>query len=153
MFYCINEVCCTTIRGVAEKYCLSKGILSQNIERFADKVRPLAKADQILLAGDSLAAFELPKTKLEHVALNSLDESMPFAVECAPSDVAISATLSQKGRPTAFLSSPLHGSELHYPVCEKEAKAIIEALKKWSYLLTRSTFTFNHRSTLCSIDA
>jgi len=153
LFYCTNEVCCTTITGVAEKYSVSKGIPSQNIKRFADKVRPLAKADQLLLTGDSLAAFELLKTELEHVALNSLDELVPFAVECAASDVAISATLNQKGRPTAFLSSPLHGSELHYPVCEKEAKAIIEVLKKWSYLLSRPTFTFNHRTTLCSIHA
>ena len=53
--------------------------------------------------GDSLNAFKSLKKELEHVALNSLDESVPFVVECDASDVAISATLNQRGCAVAFM--------------------------------------------------
>jgi len=125
------------------------------IERFADKVRPLAKAHKFPLAGDLLAAFELLKTELEPVALNSLDESVPFVVECDASDVAISATLNQRGCPVAFMSPTLHGSELHYLACEKEATATIKAIRKWSHLLSRRIFTFitDQRSVAFMLDS
>ena len=55
---------------------------------------------------------------------------MPFVVECDASDVAISTTLNQGGRPVAFMSRTLHGSELHYPAVKKEATAIIKAVRK-----------------------
>ena len=51
---------------------------------------------------------------------------MPFVVECDASDVANSATLNQEGRPRAFMSRTLHGSELHYPAVEKEATVILK---------------------------
>ena len=35
----------------------------------------------------------------------------------------------------------LQGSEIYYPAYEKEATAIIKGVKKWSYLLSRQTFT------------
>ena len=56
-------------------------------------------------------------------------------------DVAILATLNQGGRPVAFMSRTLHGSELHYPAVEKEATAIIEAVRKWTHFLSRQHFT------------
>ena len=39
------------------------------------------------------------------------------------------------------MSRTLQGSERHYPAFEKEATAIIEAVKKWSHLLSHNTFT------------
>jgi len=123
------------------------------ITRFADEVRPLAKADKFPLAGGSLAAFELLKTELEHVSLNSLDDSLPH-VECNASDVAVSATLNQRGRPVVFMSRTLNGSQLHYPACEKEAMAIIEAIRTWSHLLSRRTFSLitDQRSVAIMLD-
>ena len=39
------------------------------------------------------------------------------------------------------MSLALQRSVLHYRVFEKEATAIIEAVRKWSHLLSRNTFT------------
>ena len=70
-----------------------------------------------------------------------LIEDIPFVVECDASDVAISASLNQNGRPNAFMSKTLSKSERFYPAVEKEALAIIESVRKWNHLLSRQTFT------------
>ena len=66
---------------------------------------------------------------------------IPFVVECDASDVAISASLNQNGRPVAFMSKTLSATERRYPAVEKEALAIIEAVRKWNHLLSRQPFT------------
>ena len=110
------------------------------IDHFADKVRSLAETKTVPLSGDALNSFTLLKSELANVALHSIDELAPF-VECDASDVAVSATLNQRGRPVAFMSRTLQGRKVHYPACEKEATALIEAIRKWSHLLSRQTFT------------
>ena len=85
--------------------------------------------------------FQNLKKEIAGAALQSIDENMPFVVECDASDVAISATLNQGGRAVACMSRTLHGSELHYPAVEKEATAIIEAVRKWTHFLSRQHFT------------
>ena len=57
------------------------------------------------------------------------------------SDVAVSATLNLRVRPAVFISGTLSRSELHYPPVEKEATAIIEAVRKWSHFLSGRHFT------------
>ena len=127
------------------------------INRFADKIRPLAETKIFPVSKDTKAlhAFELLKQELENTALHSIDESKPFVVECDASDIAISATLNQGGRPVAFMSRTLQGGELHYPAIEKEATAIIEAIRKWSHLLLRKTFTLvtDQRSVALMLDS
>ena len=38
--------------------------------------------------------------------------------------------LNQSGHPVAFMSRMFQGSEVHYPAVEKEATAIVEAVRK-----------------------
>ena len=77
-----------------------------------------------------MRAFEQLKKGLENAAFHTTDESLSFTVECDASDVAVSVTLHQRGRPVAFTSRTVSGPELHYPPVEKEATAIIEAVRE-----------------------
>ena len=63
--------------------------------------------------------------------MTAIDEKLPFQIETDASDYAIAATLNQNGRPVAFFSRSLSGPELKYPSIEKEAVAIVEAIRKW----------------------
>ena len=110
------------------------------IQDFSSKVQPLAKSKKFPLNEEALQAFDLLKKELEAATLHSVDETLPFEVECDASEVAISAVLNQGGRPVAFMSRTLQGSEVHYHIVEKEAMAIIEAVRKWSHFLGRRHF-------------
>ena len=81
------------------------------------------------------------KSDMELAAFRPIDEGIPIVVECDASGTTLSATLNQGGRPVAFMSRTLQGSEMHYPPVEKEATAIIEAVRKWEHLLARQHFT------------
>lgn len=111
------------------------------IPKFSDKIRPLVKCTVFPVTGEALLAFNQLKGELCKATLDSIDERLPFVLECDASDTSVSAVLNQGGRPVAFMSRTLQGSEIHYPAIEKEATAIIEAVRKWSYLLLRQHFT------------
>ena len=61
-------------------------------------------------------------------------------METDASSVAVSATSNQNGKPVAFYSRTLSKSKLAHSSVEKEATAIIEAVQKWSHLLTGRCF-------------
>ena len=111
------------------------------IPEFSNKIRPLINVKSFPLDKEALSAFNSVKKELETATLHPIDESLPFVVECDASEVAISATLNQGGRPVAFMSRTLQSSELRYPAVEKEATAIIEAVRKWSHFLSHRHFT------------
>lgn len=110
------------------------------IPKFSEKIRPLATVESFPLNDEACQAFSSLKRELVNASLQSIDETLPFLVECDASDVAISATLNQGGRPVAFLSRMLHRGELMYPAVEKEATAIIEATRNWRDLLLHRHF-------------
>jgi hypothetical protein len=63
----------------------------------------------------------------------------PFVLECDASDKSIGAILMQEGRPISFLSKSLGKQAVEMSTYDKEAMAIIEALKKWKHYLVEAT--------------
>ena len=116
------------------------------IERCADKVRPLAKEEAFPLVGDSLNALLI--AELEHVALNSLDESVPFLDECDASDVAISATLYQKTS-RCFHALYTARQRVALPCVRKGGHGHDRNYQEVVTLTFKTNVYFKHRSMFC----
>ena len=114
---------------------------SQWIKDFAAKVRPLTQNSDFPLTGDALESFNSLKIDVESSVVQAVDETQPFQVETDASEFALSATLNQNGRSVAFFSRTLNKSELKHASVEKEAAAIVEAVRKWRHYLTGKHFT------------
>jgi len=106
------------------------------IPRYSDKIRPLVAAKLFPLDGNAVGAIKVLKDDLSSAALGVIDEKLPFALETDASENAISAMLNQKDRPVAFFSRTQNSNERRHANVEKEALAIVEAVKKWAHLLT-----------------
>ena len=105
------------------------------IPNFSRKAEHLIKAKCIPLSTDALDAFQNLKSELMKASLGSIKDDIPFEVECDASDHTIAAILSQSGRPVAYMSRTLNKNEQNFPAVEKEATAIIEAVRKWTHFL------------------
>ena len=103
------------------------------IKDFSFKIKPLTE--------DLLLSFNSLKEDRAKAYVFAIDEHVPFVVETDATDIAISATLNQDGRPVAFDSRMLSKSEIHYVPVEKEARAIVEAVVKWTHYLLGRHFT------------
>jgi hypothetical protein len=114
---------------------------SRWIPAFSDKVKPLSSWKTFPLSPQAVDAFESLKKSIEKAVVTAIDESIPFEVETDASDVALAATHNQNGRTVAFFSRTLQGSELKHAAVEKEAQAIIEAVRHWRHFLTGRHFT------------
>ena len=114
---------------------------AQWIFQYSDKIKPLLSNNVFPLKGEALSSFNNLKSNLINVSLGVIDEHVSFVVETDASNVAVSATLNQNSRPVAFYSRTLNRSELAQCSVEKEATAVIEAVRKWSHLLTGRRFT------------
>ena len=113
---------------------------SQWIKDFSKKIRPLSQNTLFPLPEDALRAFNLLKEDLENGVVGAIDETYPLQVETDASDHTLSATLNQQGCPVAFFSRTLSGPELKHSSVEKEAAAIVEAVRKWKHYLTSKHF-------------
>lgn len=74
--------------------------------------------------------------------------SLPFAVECDMSRVELGAVLMQEGKPMAYFSKSLQGSNLSKSTFEKDALALVAAIQKWRPYLLNSKFIvrIDHKS-------
>ena len=66
--------------------------------------------------------------------------TLPFEVETDTSASALAMTLLQLGRPVAFFYRVLSPSEKHQLAVEREALAIVEAIRKWRTFLVGRRF-------------
>ena len=114
---------------------------SQWVPHFSDRVKPITSCKSFPLSQEAKKAFEDLKNIIAKAVVSAIDESVPFEVETDASDVALAATLNQNGRPVAFYSRTLQGSELKHSAVEKEAQAIVESIRHWRHFLTGSHFT------------
>ena len=113
------------------------------IPQFSERNRPLNLAitcNNFPLSKESAEAFESLKETLLNCCLSYIRDDVPFQVDCDASEHSVAATLSQEGRPVAFFSKTLNKSEKVYPVVEKEALAIMEAVRRWSHYLYGKCF-------------
>ncbi|KAJ4439883.1 hypothetical protein ANN_08012 [Periplaneta americana] len=110
------------------------------IPKFSEKVRPLVQCKAFPMTQDAALAFKSLKQVVADSIVTSIDEDSPITVETDASDFAIGATLSQSGRPVAFFSRTLSKTEQRHSAVEKEAYAIVEALRKWRHYLINRYF-------------
>ena len=114
------------------------------IKKFSQKIRPLVQsnlAPSFPLSKEASDSFETLQNDLAAAFLTSIDEKLPFVVECDASEHTLAATLNQGGKPIAFHSRTFSGNESRYSIVEKEAAAIIDAVRKWNHLLHGRKFT------------
>ena len=91
-------------------------------------MRPIAGCKSFPLTQQATGTFESLKKTIEDTVVTAVDESVLFEVETDASEVALAAKLNQNGRPVAFFSRTLQGSELKHASIEKEPQAIIETV-------------------------
>ena len=113
---------------------------AQWISHYSDKIKPLVINRVYPIKDQALSSFVNLKSELADVTLGVINEKDPLTVETDASDVAISATLNQNNRPVAFWSRSVRRNKLTQSSVEKEAMAIVEAIRKWSHLLSRKPF-------------
>jgi len=97
------------------------------------KARPLLLASHFPIGPKAERAFTELKSDLGKASLGAIQAGVPFELGIDASDNAIAAVLSQGGRPVACMSHTLSHCEKHYPAVEKEATAVIEAVRKWQH--------------------
>ena len=105
------------------------------VPNFSDVIRPLVQNKHYPLPEEAANALQVMKNKLAEATLQPIDEAVPFTVETDASDFAIGATLNQNGKPVAFHARTFSTTEQKHSSVEKEAYAVIEALRKWKHLL------------------
>ena len=111
------------------------------IQNFSDKIHPLNNVSTFPLNGEALKAFSTLKNDLAEASMQPIDEDKPFVLETDASEFSIAAVLCQEGRPVAFHSRTLQGSEKHRASVEKEAQAIVESIQHWRHFLLGRHFT------------
>ena len=75
------------------------------------------------------------KNKLGEATLQPIDEAVPFIVETDTSNFTIAAILSTNRKLVAFHARTFSRTEQRHSALEKEASAVVKALRKWKCLL------------------
>ena len=113
---------------------------SQWVPQYSDKIQPLISLDSFPLSEKAIASFELVKRCVSEACIVSPNLTDPLVIETDASGYALSASLNQNGKPVAFFSRTLNKHEKLHSSIEKEACAIVEAVRKWRHYLTNRKF-------------
>ena len=105
--------------------------LTQELTNSREEIKKSGK-----LSTKAESAINQLKNKLSKATLLAPDFKKPFVIETDASDLAIGATLNQDGRPVAFISRSLSKTERRQSIVEREATAIIEAVRRWRTMLS-----------------
>ena len=111
---------------------------------FSSKIRPLVKSNttsSFPLSDEASESFNTIRRDLANACVTCIRDNVPFVLECDASDSALAATLNQGGQPVAFHSRTFSKPESRYSTVEKEATAIMDAVRKWCHLLYGKHFT------------
>jgi predicted aspartyl protease len=113
---------------------------SKWVPKFSDKIHRLIHCKEFPMGKELIEDFEDIKRCIQKSVVINVEDDVPFCVETDASEFAISAILTQNQRPVAFFSRTLSKSEMHHSSVEKEAYAIVEALRKWRHYLVGKRF-------------
>lgn len=96
----------------------------------------MLRKDAFQWTGLQTQAFNRLKHSLTSAPVLALPNfSLPFQLETDASGTGLGAVLMQQGRPLAFFSKTLGPKSAAISTYEKEALAVLEALKKWRHYL------------------
>jgi hypothetical protein len=113
------------------------GYYRRFIKHYGIICRPLfdaLKKDSFQWAEQQEQEFhKLKQTMTQPPVLALPDFSLPFTLEADASDFGIGAVLMQHGKPISFLSRTIGPTSAGLSTYDKEAMAILEALKKWKH--------------------
>ncbi|ROT80401.1 putative polyprotein [Penaeus vannamei] len=115
-------------------------IYTDDIDRHLQVLKEALEKQPFIWGSEQEEAFEvLKRSLLKEPVLRSPDFSRTWYISTDASKGAIGAILAQRydGHfcPVSYFSRQLRGAELRYDVMEKEALAVIEALKKFKPLI------------------
>ena len=112
---------------------------SKWIKKFSEKIHHFSNPN-FPLSKEAIDTFNELKEEIASGSIACPNNVDPLIVESDASDQALSASLTQNGRPVAFFSRTLQRHEVKHPPIEKEAAAIIEACRKWRHYLSGRHF-------------
>ena len=111
------------------------------IPNYSLRVQPLLNCQIFPLSSEEVACFQSLKKDISEASVAAFDDSLPLQIETDASSVSLAAVLSQHGRPVAFFSRTLNNSEKRQSAVEREAAAIVEAVRKWRLFVIGRKFT------------
>jgi transposase InsO family protein len=126
-----------------QRFVCAAGYYSKFIPSFSDVVHPLRQlvnSDSFEWKKEHSKAFEALKEALCGGILKSFDPKEDVELSCDASGVAVGAVLSQCGRPVLYTSKTLSVAERNYSQLDREALAIVYAVKRLHKYLYGRTF-------------
>lgn len=119
------------------------GYYRRFIQNYGIICRPLfdsLKKDSFVWAAAQQEAFQTLKNKLTTAPVLALPNfQKPFILEADASGYGLGAVLMQEGKPLAFMSKSIGPKAQGMSTYDKEAMAILEALKKWKHYFAASS--------------